>query len=176
MKKPLILAAIFALLVGFSVAGYVLGRRGVTPAPRIPAPPQASEDLESKVSAEIPKMPSSKAIENLDSCSRALVFAQEYLGSGDYDAALEELNGAKKVCGNNPNYYKALGDVYSAEENWDRAFDAYWRAAEGFRKQNNEKALLECYADMKSIKPDSEKTKELGKYLQNLRGGEYSGG
>ncbi len=130
---------------------------------------KSESPLERKVSGrssrELPVSPHVNP-ESLDSCTRYLLFTNQYISVSDYPEAEESLRIASKFCSpEDPrfNYMRAL--LLDIKGKKEEAYKYYYKAAKEYINMKNMEGAFEAYSGMVSIAPERKETKEIGSYF-----------
>jgi tetratricopeptide (TPR) repeat protein len=123
------------------------------------------ERISGKPSQELP-ISSPINLKKLDLCTRHLLFADQYITASDYEEAKDEIEDAKKYCSPSDPRLLYMEAVYSdIQENKNKAYKLYYRAAKGYLKKGDLDSAFKCYSGMLSINPNGKEVKELKKYF-----------
>jgi tetratricopeptide (TPR) repeat protein len=127
--------------------------------------PPLDERISGKPSQELP-ISSPINPKKLDLCTRHLLFADQYITASDYEEAKDEIEDAKKYCFPSDPRLLYMEAVYSdIQENKNKAYKLYYRAAKGYLKKGDLDSAFKCYSGMLSINPNGKEVKELKKYF-----------
>jgi tetratricopeptide (TPR) repeat protein len=134
-----------------------------------PPPPKTALDrkLEGMPSQEVPLAPPVD-LKKVDTCTRYLLFADQYITASDYDSAADALKEASRYCSpDDPRYNYMKAVVLDANEQREEAYRYYYKAAKGYLKKGDKDSAFKCYSNMLSINPNGKEVQELKGYFQD---------
>jgi len=132
-----------------------------------PSLPQSHLFSKGSGSGELPITPNVD-VNKLDKCTKYLLFTDQYITASDYPQAEDSLKEASKYCSlSDPrfNYMKAV--LFDIEEQRDKAYRYYYKAAKEYIKLGKADEAFKCYSGMLSINPDGKEVKELKPYFED---------
>ncbi len=159
---------LFFLAFSFISCSSSTEKSGVRYVPRENVPLQGSP-LDRKLSGgSSQEVPVSSPVDpkSLDTCTRLLLFTNQYISVSDYPEAEESLKEASKYCSSEDprfNYMKAL--LLDIKGRKEEAYKYYYKAAKEYIKINNMEGAFECFSGMVSIAPNRKETKEIRRYF-----------
>jgi len=136
----------------------------------LPPRPEPSP-FDKKISGGGPQeLPVSSPVDpkNLDLCTRHLLFADQYITASDYPEAEDELKVASNYCSpEDPRFLYLKAVLADINEEKEKAYRLYYRAAKGYIKKGDLDSAFKCYSGMISINPNGREVKELKPYFED---------